>query len=146
MSDELKIFELYMEMAAEQEQPQMTVYKNGSKAWRLHGKLHRDDGPAIEFASGSREWYIHDRPHREDGPAIEYANGYRAWYLHGELHREDGPAVESASGARAWWLHGKHYATAEAWAQAVLEMRNKPHDAEAVQKYVRMILTKDDLI
>ena len=36
--------------------------------------------------------------HREDGPAIEYANGNKHWYLNGKLHREDGPAIENANG------------------------------------------------
>ena len=45
--------------------------------------------------------------HREDGPAIEYSNGDRAWYLGGKLHREDGPAVELPDGIRFWYLDGK---------------------------------------
>ena len=34
------------------------VYNNGHKAWYLNGKLHREDGPAIEFNDGSKEWYL----------------------------------------------------------------------------------------
>ena len=26
------------------------VYPNGDKSWYLNGKLHREDGPAIEYA------------------------------------------------------------------------------------------------
>ena len=29
----------------------------GVKEWRINGKLHREDGPAIEFANGNKEWY-----------------------------------------------------------------------------------------
>ena len=122
-SDAMKIYELYAESADANEQPQMVVDRNDTKAWYLHGRLHRKDGPVIERANGGREWH-----------------------LHGKLHREDAPAVEYANGNKEWWLHGKHYATADAWAEAVLKMRNKPHDAEAVQKFVRAILTKDDLL
>ena len=43
--------------------------------------------------------------HREDGPAIEYASGYKAWYINGERHREDGPAIEWASGNKGWYLN-----------------------------------------
>jgi hypothetical protein len=26
--------------------------------WRLNGYLHREDGPAIEWANGEKEWYL----------------------------------------------------------------------------------------
>jgi len=39
------------------------------------GNLHREDGPAIEWADGSKEWWINEKLHREDGPAIEWADG-----------------------------------------------------------------------
>ena len=29
--------------------------------------------------------------HREDGPAIEWANGYKGWWRDGKLRREDSP-------------------------------------------------------
>ena len=75
-----------------------------------------------------------------------YKNGDKEWCLHGELHREDGPAIESANGDKFWWLNDVQYKNVAAWAKAVLMMRNEPHDDAAVQKYVRCILTKDDLI
>ena len=169
MSDDVKIYELYAENAAANEQPQMRVNKHGSKEWRLHGVLHREDGPAIEYADGSKvwrlhgalhregapaieyadgskEWYLHGALHREDGPAMEHADGSKMWFLHGALHREDGAAIEYADGDKEWFLHGNEYKNAAAWAQAMLKQRNEPHDAEAVQKYMRTILTKDDLL
>lgn len=33
-------------------------YKDGTKYWFLNDKLHRIDGPAIEWADGSKEWYL----------------------------------------------------------------------------------------
>ena len=30
------------------------VYPNGDKYWCLNGKLHREDGPAIEWANGDK--------------------------------------------------------------------------------------------
>ena len=59
------------------------VHDNGAKDWYLNGKLHREDGPAIERASGSKDWWLNGKLHREDGPAIEWANGTKAWYLNG---------------------------------------------------------------
>jgi len=79
----------------------------GTKYWYLHGKLHREDGPAIEYANGTKFWYLNDEPHREDGPAIEYADGTKYWYLNGDRHRIDGPAVEWADGTKCWYFDGK---------------------------------------
>ena len=60
------------------------VHDNGDKKWYLNGKLHREDGPAIEWAGGSKYWYLNDKLHREDGPAIEWAGGRRSWWLNGK--------------------------------------------------------------
>jgi hypothetical protein len=45
--------------------------------------------------------------HREDGPAIEYANGDKFWYKNGLIHRENGPAREFYDGFKEYWLNGK---------------------------------------
>ena len=89
------------------------VLNNGTRKWLLNGKLHREDGPAFEYANGDRYWYLNDNYHREDGPAVEYADGSRCWYLNGERHREDGPAVECSDGRRYWFLNGKEYTEKE---------------------------------
>ena len=47
--------------------------------------------------------------HREDGPAIEWADGSKEYWLNGMLHREDGPAVELADGSKEYWLNGERY-------------------------------------
>ena len=65
------------------------VYTNGNRFWWLNGKIHREDGPAVESANGSKEWYLNDKRHREDGPAIEYADGYKSWWLNGEKVTEE---------------------------------------------------------
>ena len=82
------------------------VSPSGHKFWWLNGKLHREDGPAIEYGS-HKEWWLNNERHREDGPAIEWANGDKYWYSKGNLHREDGPAYEGADGTKEWWLSGK---------------------------------------
>jgi hypothetical protein len=65
------------------------------------------------FTDGTKQWYLNDKLHREDGPASEWANGTKIWYINGELHREDGPAYENADGMKLWYLHGIHYETEE---------------------------------
>jgi len=74
--------------------------------YTLDGKLHREDGPAVEYANGAKMWYLHGKLHREDGPAIEYANGNKYWYLNDKFHRENGPAIEYADGSKEWYLNG----------------------------------------
>ena len=66
------------------------VYDIGNKYWYLNDNLHREDGPAIEFADGSKAWYLNGELHREDGPAFEYADGYKSWYLNNKPYTEAG--------------------------------------------------------
>ena len=70
-------------------------------------KLHRLDGPAVEFADGSKSWYVDGKSHRLNGPAFEYSDGYKEWCIDGKRHRLDGPAVEYADGSKSWWVDDK---------------------------------------
>ena len=63
--------------------------------------------PKIEYRNDN------DLLHKEDGPAIEFANGTKSWYIHGKRHREDGPAMEYADGTKCWYLEGKEYTQEE---------------------------------
>ena len=69
------------------------VYED-SIEWYLNGKLHREDGPAIEWADGGKEWFLHGKRHREDGPAIEWADGGKFWFLNGIRYSEEEWKVE----------------------------------------------------
>ena len=51
------------------------VYKDGAKEWR---------------------WYLNDELHREDGPAMEYAEGEKWWYLNGKHYTESEHKAEMA--------------------------------------------------
>ena len=65
-----------------------------SRSEYINGKIHRTDGPAIEWNDGGIEWWINGKRHREDGPACEYISGDKYWYLNGinyteqEFHQE----------------------------------------------------------
>lgn len=87
-------------------------YETG-KYWYINGKLHRTDGPAIEYSDGSKEWYINGEQHRTDGPAVECPNGYRTWYINGIRHRTDGPAIKYSDGRNEWYINGKNYTEEE---------------------------------
>lgn len=64
-------------------QPIKTVNANGTIEYRLNGMLHREDGPAVEWADGHKEWYEYGMLHRLDGPAIEWSSGNRTWFING---------------------------------------------------------------
>ncbi len=41
----------------------MKTYKvdvddDGNKYWLFNNKLHREDGPAVEYADGTKQWYL----------------------------------------------------------------------------------------
>lgn len=81
-----------------------TYYKNG--------KIHREDGPAIEWRNGNTHWLLNDRLHRTDGPAIDLVETelectVKKWSINGKYHREDGPAVEWGNGYKEWWIDGE---------------------------------------
>ena len=59
---------------------------------------------------GTRRYYNSDGLlHRELGPAVEYANGTKFWYQNGLRHRTDGPASEWCDGVKHWYLYGMIY-------------------------------------
>ena len=94
----------------------VTVDAFGTTRWYKDAKckvLHREVGPAVEWAHGSNEWWQHDQRHRTDGPAIEWADGTTGWYQNGLLHRTDGPAIEWADGTKRWYINGDHVTEAE---------------------------------
>lgn len=80
-------------------------YTDGTKYWYLNGVITREDGPAIEYVDGRRDWYLKGKLHRLDGPAIVMPNGDFYYYVNGNLHREDGPAY-SFSGNQRYYLNG----------------------------------------
>jgi hypothetical protein len=68
---------------------ELTINENGNKEWTLpNGKLHREDGPAIEYCDGSKEWWVNGNIHREDGPALEWSGGGKNWFLNNIQYTE----------------------------------------------------------
>ncbi len=86
----------------------VTVDKVATRWYNEQGQLHREDGPAYEWADGSKSYWKNGKLHREDGPAVEGANGTKSYWLNGKLHREDGPAVERADGTKFYYLNGQY--------------------------------------
>jgi hypothetical protein len=74
------------------------------------GKLHREDGPAVESPTRT-EWWKDGQKHREgDLPAIEVsATGYQEWWKNNKRHRDgDLPAVVGQDGThQEYWKDGR---------------------------------------
>ena len=73
------------------------------------------------------KYYLNDKLHRVDGPALEFNNGYKAWYKNGLRHREDGPAIENPEGFKMWYLNDICYGinndfTTKSWKRFVKTM------------------------
>lgn len=39
----------------------MIKHKVNPIAWRMNGKLHRDDGPAVIYPDGTKEWWLNGK-------------------------------------------------------------------------------------
>ena len=49
----------------------------------MKDKFYYKDGSILNY------WYHTKILHREDGPAIEYANGYKVWFIDGKWLTEE---------------------------------------------------------
>ena len=84
---------------------EVRVYANGEKHWYLNGKLHREDGPAMECAHGDKHWYLNGKRQRVDGPAIEWSGGGEVWYLNDEyLTEQEHKKATTKSDFNAWMI------------------------------------------
>ena len=63
---------------------------------------------------GTRRYYNKDdRLHRTNGPAVEYTDGTKRRLQDGQYHRIDGPAMEYPTGDNRWFINGKELTEAE---------------------------------
>lgn len=77
--------------------------------YHLNGKLHRVDGPALEYGHGPKMWFLDGTFHRTDGPAVEYPGMLKEWWFKCKRHRLDGPAILNEDGEGEWWVCGKKH-------------------------------------
>ena len=78
----------------------MTIYLNG-------GKMHRYDGPAVEYSTGYKEYWFEGQKHSDDGPAVVIPNCLQEYWRHGKKHRDHGPAVLGIDGLLEYWSRGQ---------------------------------------
>jgi len=101
-------------------------------------KLHRLDGPAVEWFDGSKEWWVDGKRHRLYGPAIIWHNGTKEWFINGKKHRLDGPAVEYNDGIIEWRIKGKRLSNdeVEAWVKENnINLKIKQHQVLFMVKF-----------
>lgn len=86
------------------EKIEVKVLEDGTTLWYKNGKLHRTDGPAVEYKNYCKFWYRNGKLHRLDGPAIEQGH-IKIWYKNGKQHRTNGPAIEYGE-CKIWYKNG----------------------------------------
>jgi hypothetical protein len=80
--------------------------QDGYQAWYINGVYHRVGGPAvIRLIDPAKMWYKNGKRHRNDGPAVEWLN--KLWFRNGKQHRTNGPAFVDPIGRKEWWVNGK---------------------------------------
>lgn len=118
-------------------------HADGTKGWYLHGKLHRDEGPAVEYVDGSKEWFQCGKRHRIDAPAIEWISGTKEWWQHGYLHHTNGPAVEYSDGDKSWYVDGQWCTTIGVWAYRALIYENKELTQRNFDAKIQQVMQQD---
>ena len=87
---------------------QMKDSAGGLRWTRADMSLHREGGPAVEFADGTWEWWIDGK--RLDPQPTKEAGVWTFRDIEGQRHRTDGPAViwTDPNGDRReeWWAEG----------------------------------------
>jgi hypothetical protein len=67
------------------ERPGPRILASGDKVWRnKQEQFNREDGPAIEFSNRDKFWLRHGKLHRDDGHAVESVMG-NLWYRDDQL-------------------------------------------------------------
>jgi hypothetical protein len=86
--------------------------------------LHRENGPAVEWANGDKEYHTNGDLNRLDGPAIEHRTGKKQWWVNGKRHNENGPAITFTDGTVEYWLNGKYYYLKSDWEEELNNINN----------------------
>lgn len=83
VSGAISFGEIYDDITINGVRPNIKRIKFDSAIY-LTGILHREDGPAwMEGDRQIKQWWVDDRLHRLDGPAVEYLGGENEWWING---------------------------------------------------------------
>lgn len=81
--DNPKLVDYYYDFEGQETFTGVVKDEYGTIAHYVNGKLHQDNGPAVEWSNGNKAWYTNNKLHREDGAAIEHTSGYKQWFFDG---------------------------------------------------------------
>jgi hypothetical protein len=86
----------------------MSIQEGKSQRWfDEQGLLHRENGPAVEYADGGGEWWIHGHRQTKNGQStIVTPCGTQIWVIDDQLHRDQEPAIIGVANRQEWWVHG----------------------------------------
>lgn len=71
---------------------------------RWWGEGIDETGAGIIYGTNSKSWYKNRKLHREDGPAMEFTNGDKFWYLNGErINCQTQAEFERLCRLKAFW-------------------------------------------
>ena len=80
----------------------------------------------LQFPDGTNIYITDGKLHREDGPALETSDGTSYYFIDGALHRETGPAICSADPKLChWYKHGIRIPSQERSRSLIAELRHK---------------------
>jgi hypothetical protein len=80
----------------------------------------------LQFPDGTNIHITDGRLHREDGPALETSDGTSYYFIDGALHRDNGPAICSADPKHChWYKHGIRIPSQERSRSLIAELRHK---------------------
>ena len=80
----------------------------------------------LQFSDGTNIYITDGRLHREDGPALETSDGTSYYFINGALHRDNGPAIHSADPKLChWYKHGIRIPSQERTRSLITELRQK---------------------
>lgn len=104
---------------------------NGVMEYRLNGKLHNAEGPAVINPDGSFEHWINGKRHNLKKPSYFHPEKKDAWFLNGltkhnngshnsdygyevwrcndNIHRLNKPAIKKPNGTKIWYFEGKRH-------------------------------------
>lgn len=71
----------------------------GSKFYYRDKLRHRIGGPAQEYGNGDTTWFVNDRLHRLDGPAIDWKH-QKGWYIDGKEYTKEAFDIEVSKRAK----------------------------------------------
>jgi hypothetical protein len=96
------------------------VFNTAKAYYNDVGRLHRVDGPAVEYRDGSWDYYLDGHSHRDDGPAY-----YRVSMVSGMIENK-----------YVYHLYGVEYMDIEYWVEDLVRFGYKTKE-EAFMLYLK---------